>query len=362
MLVPARHLYWILPLGVVLLILLSMGQGLLGHRRRKRLAEIATATFGKTGAGLINLLMAVGLVGWSGFHGGVAGASVAELLQLPGWLGALLIIALLYLLNSWGINRWAALTWVTTGAALALTIFALTTIDLNSAVQFAAGSEQTAAQSNGTLTVGNTLLAISTIIGYATLFSLRTPDFTWDFATGRDVVKVKLFLFFPLLFATGAGALLYFATGSWNIADLLTQTGSAAIGHIFLIVAVVSPLISGWYSGAFALSHLTPLRPNQSTLLICLLGFLLAATRFDQQLLPFLGYLGASLGPALVVILLTQQLRPKPRSPRALLAWLVGAGSAVLLHALQQPLHLLVGSLVSTIMLLLCWQRDSHKS
>ncbi|MCB0186357.1 MAG: hypothetical protein KDE31_18945, partial [Caldilineaceae bacterium] len=63
-------------------------------------------------------------------------------------------------------------------------------------------------------------------------------------------------------------ALLYHATGNWNIAEILAQNQSATLGHLFLIVAVVSPLISGWYSGAFALSYLTPLRPNQSILLI----------------------------------------------------------------------------------------------
>ncbi|MEZ4676045.1 MAG: hypothetical protein R2932_17605 [Caldilineaceae bacterium] len=265
--VPPRHLFWVLPLSVILLILLSMAQGLLGQQQRARLAQLALATFGRNGAGLLNLLMAIGLVGWSGFHGGVSGASMAALLHLPPWLGALLIFVLLYLLNRLGINRWAALTWITTGAALALTIFALATVSWN-------GSDAAIlSQAQPAFSINNVLRAVSTIIGYATLFSLRTPDFTWDFASRADVIKVKFFLFFPLLFGMSAGALLYRATGNWNIADILAQSHSAMLGHLFLIVAVISPLISGWYSGAFALSYLTPLKPNQSILLICLLGF-----------------------------------------------------------------------------------------
>ena len=102
-------------------------------------------------------------------------------------------------------------------------------------------------------------------------------------------------------------------------------------------------LISGWYSGALALSHLTPLNPRQGTLLICLIGFLLAATRFDQQLLPFLGYLGAALGPALALVLLVNWRQPPHRTTLALLAWLVGAGVAVTPRRAVDQLEFTVG-------------------
>lgn len=350
MFIPGYHLFWVLPLGILLIIGLSMSQGILGQQRKERLALISLATFGKSGAQLMNLLMAIGLVGWSGFHGGVSGASMAELFHLPGWMGALLIISLIYLLNSLGINRWAALTWVTTGAALALTIFALAAV-------YAGGTEAklTLVHVAPTLSMRHVLWALGTIVGYATLFSLRTPDFTWDFAARSDVVTVKLFLILPLLFGMSVGALLYRATGHWNIADVLAQTQSATLGHLFLIVAVISPLISGWYSGAFALSYLTPLTPNQSTLLICLLGFVLAAGRFDQQLLPFLGYLGAALGSALVVILLAQRVRPQPTMRHACLAWLSGAGVAIICHAWGLAGQFFVGAGVAAIVLGVFW-------
>ena len=341
MLIPFPHLLWVLPAGALLLVLISISQGLLGRQRRERLAGLAAHTIGTQGARLLSLLMAIGLIGWSGFHGGVSGASTAQLLHLPQWAGAVLIIAPLYLLSIFGINRWAALSWVTTGAALALTIFALTAVDLSARPLIALNQPPTA------LTLSALLRAFSTIIGYATLFSLRTPDFTWDFARQGDVVKVNCFYFVPLLFSLGVGALLYRATGNWNIADVLAQTHSAALGHLFLIVAVISPLISGWYSGAFAISHLTGLRPNQSTLFICILGFVLAATRFDQQLLPFLTYLSAGLGPALVLMLLVPRLKSPPATAYALGAWLAGAVIAVGMRAQGQPFDLLVGMGVS---------------
>jgi purine-cytosine permease-like protein len=342
MLLPPRQLLWVLPLGALLLTLISISQGLLGRQRRARLAQIAAATFGQSwGAGLLNLLMALGLIGWSGFHGGVSGASLAQLLSVPQWAGAFFMIGALYLFTSFGISRWAALSWITTGAALALTIFALVVIDWRTGATLSTTRVHAAP--------ANLLRSLTTIIGYATLFSLRTPDFTWDFARRRDVLTVNLFYFVPLLFSMGVGALLYYATGNWNIADLLAQRHSAALGHLFLIVAVISPLISGWYSGALAISHMTPLTARQSTLFICVVGFLLAATRFDQQLLPFLGYLGAALGPALTVMILVNALRTRRTAVANTTAWLSGALIAVTLHALGQPLHLLAGAGVSLI-------------
>ncbi|MEZ4863658.1 MAG: hypothetical protein R3C14_20220 [Caldilineaceae bacterium] len=346
---PLTTLLWVLPLGVLLLTLLCTGQGLLGRRRRQRLAQIAITTFGATwGAGLLNLLMALGMVGWGGFQGGVAGASAAQLFHLPGWTGALLVVVALYLLSEFGLNRWAALAWVTTGAAIALTLFALTTIDLTFPMTTASAMP----------TSGTILWAVGTIISYATLFSLRTPDFTWDLATERDVLKANLFFFFPLLFSMSVGALLYHATGSWNIADVLRQAHSAALGHLFLVVAVISPLVSGWYSGALALSNLTPLTTRQSTLLICALGFVLAATRFDQRLLPFLGLLGASLAPALITILWVSWLRPTPSTAQAFSAWIAGAAVAILMQAQGQSIHLFTGALTSSgLTLVLHWRR-----
>jgi len=139
-------------------------------------------------------------------------------------------------------------------------------------------------------------------------------------------VKANLFLFFPLLFSTIAGALLYRATGNWNIADVLTLAQQPELGHVFLMVSVISPLVSGWYSGGLALSNLTSLTIRQSTILICTLSFILAATRFDLLLLPFLGILGASLSPALITILVSSLFTRKLSTGKILAAWLAGAG------------------------------------
>lgn len=347
--IPANELLWLIPLGALALVLMSTAQGLIGLRRRQRLSQIATSTVGAGGAGLINLLMATGMIGWGGFHGGVSGASAAQLFHLPGWGGALFVAVALFVLAELGVNRWATILWLTTAAAVALTLFALWAVDLS--IPTATGD-----------TPGDIrawLWGLGTITAYATLFSLRGPDFTWDMQRAADVVKVNICFFFLLVFSTGAGVLLYHATGRWNIADVLTQAQSAGLGHIFLLIAVASPLLSGLYSGALALSGVSPLSLRQSTALICALTFALASTRFDQRLITFLGLIGASLGPALFVMLVANRVKPKPTWRIALMSWLAGAVVALLFQWQGQSIHIFAGALTSVLVLgaILLFQR-----
>ena len=339
---PLRDLLWLIPLGAALLTLICTSQGLAGRRRGQRLHQMAGDTFGAPwGAGLLNLLMGIGMMGWGGFHGGVSGASAAQLLHIPGWAGALLVATTIFILAELGVNRWSAVSWLTTSAALGLTIFALSAVDLT----LSQGSAPV-------VTWGEWGWGMGTIIAYATLFALRNSDFTWDMASDADVWKVSSTLFIPLIFSMGIGALLYHATGHWNIADILSTTRSATLGHIFLLFAVTAPLLSGLYSGALALSSVTRLPLRYATALICSMTFVLASLRFDQRLLPFLGINGAALGPALGVMLLIHWLPTKPAPRIAFLAWLLGAVVAILCQIQGQSVAILLGAGVSLLMLL----------
>lgn len=339
-------LCWIIPLSAALLSLICTAEGLIGRRRRQQLAQIAADTFGRgSGSSALNLMLVIGMIGWGGFQGGVSGASLAQLLNWPDWAGAILMVMGLLVLSELGINRWAALVWVTTLSALALAIFALVTIDLTPV--------------RATLTASSTpttwLWAVGTTISYAMLFSLRNADFSHDMRRDSDVVKANLCLFFPIVFAMFAGAMLFGATGDWNIADVLTTAQSAALGHIFLIMAVISPLLSGYYSGSLALSNASKFTARQSIYIIAILGAVLAATRFDQLLIPFLGVLGASLGPALAVILFSQLLPSKASKIATNGAWIIGALAAITLQLQGRSIHVFGGAIAAIGALLMLY-------
>lgn len=339
---PFSPLLPIMVIGSLLLTGLAMAQGISARRRRQALGRRAAQTFGLGwGAGVLNLAMALGMIGWGGFHNGVSGASAASLFGLPAWAGSLLIAVAVFVLSELGVNRWNALLWITTLAALALAVSAL--IITNAHPSWQGGQPFTLSQA---------LWTIGTIITYAIMFALRSPDFTWDLNSDADVYKSGAIFLLSLLVGISVGAILYQATGNWNLADVLASEQSATLGYIFLIIAVASPLLSGMHSGVLALQALLPINKRLGIAFICLTTFALGATRFDRQFLPFLDVLSALLPPALFVMLVVAWWKPNSSTRTALWAWLAGAAVALVFKLQGQLLHMPLGALVSIAVLL----------
>ena len=334
---PFAPLLPVMVVGAILLTGLAIAQGVSARRRRQPLGRRAAQTFGLgLGAGVLNLAMAVGMIGWGGFHNGVSGASAANLFGLPTWAGSLLIATAVFVLSELGVNRWNALMWITTLSALALAISALVIINA-----------QPSWQTGQPFTLSQALWVIGTIITYAILFSLRCPDFTWDLESDADVYKSGLAFLLSLLVGMSVGAILYQTTGNWNLADILAAERSATLGYIFLIIAVASPLLSGMHSGVLAMQTLLPINKRFGTAFICLTTFILGATRFDRQFLPFLDVLSALLPPALFIMLVVAWWRPRTSARTALWAWLAGAVVALVFKLQGQLLHMPLGALAS---------------
>ena len=143
---------------------------------------------------------------------------------------------------------------------------------------------------------------------------------------------------------------------------VLTKTQSATLGHLFLLIAVASPLLSGLHSGTLALANLSTWSARTSRLLICACIFVLAASRFDSQLLGFLDMIAALVTPALVIILAADAMAVKPRARHAVAAWLSGAGIALFLKLQGYLGHFVVGAVVSLLLLWILHRRHVEPS
>jgi hypothetical protein len=194
------------------------------------------------------------------------------------------------------------------------------------------------------------LWVIGSIIAYASLFSLRCADFTWDLASDRDVFMDGLAFAVPMLISLAIGALLFQASGSHNIGDVLAETRYAFLGLLFLVISLLSPAMSGLHSGSLAMQQVMPISRQHAMLLHCGLALLLGITRFDYRILPFLDWVGALLPPALVVILLSTAVPLPPRL--ALTAWWAGAAAGAMAKLLSSPAHLAIGAAVAAALFL----------
>lgn len=312
-------LLFIIPIGVLSLVGLTVAQAYVSRRRRESSTERAVGTFGENlGAVLLNLIVALGTVGWFSFYTGLAGFAAGTLLNLPGWVGSLLVAVGLYIVNAMGLNRWNALVWLTALSTIGVALFAF----------FSVGTQWASDPQNST-GISEWLWGIGNVITYGLLFALRVGDFAWDLERDEDVFKAGLALFIPMTIFIGIGALVYRAVGDWNIADVLARRATAALGNIFLIISVIAPSMSGFHSGSLAIPTFTPLSKRASNILIAVLGFVLGALRFDRQLLLFLDLLGAFIMPALVVMLITAFVAKPINLIAILAAWFGGSGAAL---------------------------------
>jgi len=330
-----------IPIGALTLTALAVGQGIISRRLRLPLVGRASHAFGPGfGSKLLNLMVALSMMGWFSFYVGISGFSLSDLFSLPGWAGPLLISTTFFILSQLGINRWNFVVWITTLSALAVAIIALLAVGVN----------PTPGPING-FTTTELLWGIGTVVSYGIVFAMRTSDFTWDLKSDSDVIKSGISMLIPFLILLGIGVLLFQATGDWNLADILAQKPAAALGHVFLILAVVSPSLSGLHTAVLAIESVSPLKRQQGLVLMCLVGFILGATRFDHHLLWFLDWRGAVLPPALVVMLAAAIPPQRPSATAAVTAWLVGAAVAVVFKAEGQLAHIVVGAVVSLVVL-----------
>ncbi len=340
-LLPLNSLLFIIPIGALVLAGLTVAQAFVCHRRREPSTVRAVNSFGPNwGSTLLNVIVALGTLGWFSFYAGLAGFAAATLLDLPGWTGAFLIALGLYLVNILGLDRWNALVWVTGLATVGVAAYAM-------------GSVGTAWAPDKTTSIGiaEFLWAIGSVVAYGLLFAVRVGDFAWDLERDDDVFKAGLSLYIPLVIFLFIGALTYRAVGDWNIADVLARSETTALGNIFLIISVIAPAMSGFHSGALAIPTFTPIGKRGSAILIAGLGFMLGAVRFDRELLLFLDLLGAFLAPALVVMLLMAVLKNSPGRVQGLVAWLVGTAAALLAKWQGEISPVLAGIAVSLVVL-----------
>lgn len=339
---PPLTLALVLPLGTLVLTSLIVSHGVLARRRRENMVREVRRVLGPgLGSRLLNLVMALSLIGWFSFYSGIAGFSLANLLSLPGWAGSLLLVTALFILSELGLTRWNALVWVTTLAALSAAAVAL--IVVNPSPQ---------APASGTFQMTSLLWGVGSIIAYSIVFAVRIGDFTWDLESDRDLIKSGIAFAVPFMIALLIGVILYRRAGESNLAQLLSQSESAFLGHIFLLLAVISPSLSNIYSVSFNIRDLAPLPHRAAALIIVVIGFVLGANRFDLRLIRFLQWMGTVLPAVLAVLLATTVLPRKPPPATAIAAWLLGTVATFFFELWGMETYLWAGAAVSLVSLL----------
>jgi purine-cytosine permease-like protein len=329
-------------LSLSLMLILLWFQGMLGmappYGEGRDLTDLAPSYFGPAMSKTVSALIALGMIGWFGFNVGLGGAALSALLVWPGWSGPLIIGIPILALSLKGIRSWNGLAALTTIAVMIL---------VGLVVALLAPRE-----SPVTLAMGAPAYLVSDVaafVGYVSVFSVRSPDFTAGLKSRKGLVILELLLCLPIILIALAGIGLRQGTGSSDLVAILAGPNGMAIGNLLITLSVIAPTFTTIYSGAPALHASIGLPKKPGMAVITATGLALAILRFDTLLLPWLVVLSALLPPLVIPLAVESTQRRRGRAGRKipLWVWLPGALVAVGLTLVDQPLAPLLGLAVS---------------
>lgn len=271
-----------------------------GSKGASSLVELARRSFGeRAGPKAIGLLVALGVVGWTGFYIGIASGAISELAEIPVPPIALASAATLWLIHRSGRNIWDAMVALTGVAAL-----------LVAGLVFVGIPAEDVSGDVSSLRLPETLGGAGAVVAYAAVFAVRVADFTWDVERDRDVIRAAIVMVLTLVVFVGLGAAIYLRAGAWDFADFTNRTSQPLAAVALLALSAIAPSVSALHSGGLALRTLWNRSVGAGAAVVALVGGVLGGWRFDLMLLPFLGVLGVVIPPVLGVMLVRREGQP----------------------------------------------------
>ena len=304
----------------------------------------ARRTFGSKGFAIASGFLATIVVGWYAFQTGLTGATLHESF---GWNTTLIVCLAAILYTAVTFIGVQALTIIGLIAAPFYVVLGIVAVVIISRTHDLGAVTSFTGHPGGTMGfAGAVTLVIATFADSGTM----TADFTRWSRSGREAVLAALTAFpFANLVAqlfglvvVAAGAATDPAKDGGNFLTLLTGHGAvlSTLAVLFVFVNLGSVCTHCLYNGAVGWSHLTHSQMRRLTVVLGIIGGLLAVAGVWSLFLDWLNLLGIFVPPIGAVIITDQLLLGGIDRPAAtvayrgtaFLAWAVGAAAAMLVH------------------------------
>lgn len=336
-----------LVLGAVALSALAGAQGLVGQRAGRPLSAVTARTLGTAGSRWVgSVVMLAMMLGWFGVNAGIAGVATARLVALPDLAGIVLFAGVLLAIALRGLGM---LSWAGLAAGVAAT--ALAAYGMHLVLE---GRELTLTGGFTASEPASVVTGVTLMVGYGAAFSLRTPDFTHDLPRALHVVWCALWgLCVPLIAFAGAGALLYAATGDWDLAEALRALGSSQLAYLFVAVGFTGSVLTNIWSGGLALRDVVPRLPARAAMAaVTAVGAAAAAAGIAERALDWLTLMALA-APGLVVLCVMALPGSDAPTPRwrfvPLIAWAMGIVCAISLQTAGSTIALPAAAVVPAV-------------
>jgi cytosine permease len=285
-------------LGAVILEVVAIFVGIAGMREGLQTSVLARWTgFGHAGSSLIGLAIGIGLIGWFGVQSAVSAQGLEQLLGVfPVWVWSLIFGLAVTLVVLYGFHSMQWVANITVPAFVILVgwsiIKGLADHDLGALVSSAPAGPPLS------LLEGTTLVAGGFIVG-----AVITPDMTRFNRSAADVVKQTVIgITLGELVIGLSGVLLAHAIGSGDIIQIVTSS----VGWVGVLVIILGTIkINDWnlYSSGLGIVNFVGtvfgrhVNRGLVTLLVGLLGSVLAAAGILERFVDFLIVLGVAFPP-----------------------------------------------------------------
>lgn len=284
--------------------------GYVGQRSGLSTAMLVRRTFGVYGSWLVNIILALTAFGWFGVQIGVFSQGLVDLAQKV-WdveLNLLIVQILSGLIMSStaviGFRGLGKLSYIATPLLLILLIAPAYMLLQQGAFSNLAGHSPENAMAFGTV--------VATIWGIYS-FSMTMPDLTRFMRSAKAMIAGNLanfFVAYPLLILlTGSVAI---AAGESDFMAIMITLGFGSLAIITLFLSTWTTNDTNLYVSALSLNVMVPiLKRWQVTIFAGLIGTLTAVIGILDHYIPFVIFIGNTVGPMAVIYVLDYFLQPQ---------------------------------------------------
>jgi cytosine permease len=298
--------------------LLAVFTSVVGARCRVSTYQILERSFGSRGAQLVNMMLAIMLLGWFATTADMLGGAVQHAIAVgPKWPYTVGVLALMTLTGIFGFHVMEKFVRVTVPL---LTVLMLYVVWLSLAHRGLAPALARAGDHSLT-----TVDALSSVIGAIVLTAVLAPDLTRYARTDRSALVSVLGIVVGFPAALLLAAIPAAVYGEHDLMDVMTLLGIPGLAIVVLVISTWTSNTSNLYSATLTLATLFK---GHSTRRLGLWGavvaLIAAAGGISDYFIPLLiglGVISAPLAGVYVVDFFVARHRPGA----ALVAWLAGS-------------------------------------
>lgn len=269
-------------------------------KERKATVSLAASSFGVNGAKLIvGLVIGLSTLGWFGIQSNIAGESFSKIViemngpNIPVWVSSVFWGIIMVITAVFGFKYLKWLNYIAVPAIVVLLVYGLVitfkTHSFQEILNFTPKEKMPLLQ------------AIGFTIGFISVGGVISPDYNRFAATKKDAILGSFFGVIPsALCLLAIGAILAITQGTHDIVKIFSSLGFPFLAMSVLILATWTSNVVNVYSSGLAFNNLFNLGDvarSNTTLLVGLIGVLLAALGVLSHFMSFISLLTITITP-----------------------------------------------------------------